>query len=83
VALWQVWHRGAAWRVGAALYALLIAFSAVYLAHHYVLDVLAGWTVALAACGVLDAGALFLARARGAPRAAGRPALAPSGDTHA
>jgi membrane-associated phospholipid phosphatase len=50
VAIWHVWDRGLRWRVATSLYALLIAFSAVYLTHHYVLDVLAGIAVALLAC---------------------------------
>lgn len=44
-----LWHKGPAWRVGTSLFALLVAFSAVYLTHHYVLDVLAGVTAAVVA----------------------------------
>lgn len=53
VALWHVWHLGARWRMGAAAYAALLAFSAVYLSHHYVLDVLAGITTALVASALV------------------------------
>ncbi len=52
--LWQVWHRGWAWRAGAAAFAALVCFSAVYLTHHYILDVAAGVCAALAACAVVD-----------------------------
>jgi membrane-associated phospholipid phosphatase len=52
--LWHTWHRNLAWRVGAGLFAGLIAFSAVYLSHHYVLDVTAGMSAALAACLVVE-----------------------------
>ncbi|ATB44909.1 phosphatase PAP2 family protein [Corallococcus macrosporus] len=44
-----VWSRGWAWRIATGLFALLVAFSAVYLTHHYVLDVLAGLGVAAVA----------------------------------
>jgi membrane-associated phospholipid phosphatase len=54
VALWQVWHLGTWWRLGAAAYGGLIAFSAVYLTHHYLLDVLAGVAVAVTACAAVD-----------------------------
>jgi len=53
-ALWQVWHRGVRWQLPAALFALLIGFSAVYLSHHYILDVLAGAAVAGIACAAVD-----------------------------
>lgn len=36
------------------VYALWMAFSAVYLGHHWVLDVLAGWLVALASVSIAD-----------------------------
>jgi inositol phosphorylceramide synthase catalytic subunit len=41
------WHRGWLWRVPAVAFTLLVSFAAVYLAHHYVLDVLAGYAVAV------------------------------------
>lgn len=44
-----VWNRGRAWRLGTGAFALLVAFSAVYLTHHYILDVLAGLVFAAAA----------------------------------
>jgi inositol phosphorylceramide synthase catalytic subunit len=55
VALWMVWHRGIRWRAFAAGFASLIAFSAVYLSHHYILDVLGGVAVALVAAGLVQA----------------------------
>ena len=36
------WTYGRGWRAGAIAFALLVCFSAVYLSHHYVFDVLAG-----------------------------------------
>jgi membrane-associated phospholipid phosphatase len=50
-----VWSRGWTWRVSAALFAALVAFSAVYLTHHYILDVLAGLVAALAAYLAVEA----------------------------
>ena len=41
------WERGWKWRVPTLLFTLLVCFSAVYLAHHYILDVLAGLFVAV------------------------------------
>lgn len=76
--LWQTWHRGRVWRVGAALFAVLIGFSAVYLSHHYVLDVIAGVFASLAACMAVE-----LAFAR-TPALATQPVpLTPGGDTRA
>jgi inositol phosphorylceramide synthase catalytic subunit len=54
VGLWQIWHLGKWWRTGAAAFTGLVAFSAVYLSHHYILDVLAGVLVAVVACWALD-----------------------------
>jgi inositol phosphorylceramide synthase catalytic subunit len=54
LAVWQVWRLGKAWRVGSMAFASLVAFSAVYLQHHYILDVLAGVVAALAACTVVE-----------------------------
>lgn len=53
-ALWQVWHRGVRWRVPAALFTGLIGFSAVYLSHHYIMDVMAGVAAACVACAAVD-----------------------------
>jgi len=61
-ALWQVWTRGVRWRVPTALFALLIGFSAVYLSHHYILDVLAGAAVACITCAALDFAARIITR---------------------
>ena len=41
------WARGWRWRVPTITFTLLVSFAAVYLAHHYVLDVLAGYAVAV------------------------------------
>ncbi|MFL5348048.1 MAG: phosphatase PAP2 family protein [Hyalangium sp.] len=40
------WNRGLRWRIPCVLFTALVAFSAVYLAHHYILDLLAGVAVA-------------------------------------
>ncbi|GMU02237.1 hypothetical protein KH5H1_63570 [Corallococcus caeni] len=70
-----LWHKGPAWRVGTSLFAVLVAFSAVYLTHHYVLDVLAGVTAAVVAFVVVRA--VFARRALEAPGMA--PVTLPSG----
>ena len=36
------WHRGWRWRIPTLGFAALVAFSAVYLTHHYIVDLLAG-----------------------------------------
>jgi inositol phosphorylceramide synthase catalytic subunit len=54
VAVWQVWRLGKWWRIGAAAFTGLVAFSAVYFSHHYILDVLAGVLVAVGACWAVD-----------------------------
>lgn len=41
------WHRGWKWRVPTILFDALVVFSAVYLAHHWILDVIAGLAVAV------------------------------------
>ncbi len=43
------WRLGRAWRILTGAFLALVAFSAVYLRHHYVLDVLAGVTYAAVA----------------------------------
>jgi inositol phosphorylceramide synthase catalytic subunit len=48
------WSRGWWWRVPTLAYAALMAFAAVYLQHHYILDVLAGWAVAIIAATVVS-----------------------------
>lgn len=50
-----LWHRGWAWRVPAVLFSALVSFSAVYLTHHYILDVLAGLAAALVAYLAVEA----------------------------
>ncbi len=68
-----VWNRGTPWRVPTLLYTLLMGFSAVYLQHHYILDVLAGWVVAVVAFVAAEGVALrmnsllFLGASRGRP----------------
>lgn len=47
------WRMGNRYRIPAVLFALLMGFSAVYLQHHYVLDVLAGYAAALVSHGIL------------------------------
>ncbi|MBJ6760329.1 inositol phosphorylceramide synthase [Myxococcaceae bacterium JPH2] len=76
--LWHTWHRGPLWRVGAGLFSALIAFSAVYLSHHYVLDVTAGMTAALLACMAVE-----LAFARQLAPVPVPVPLTPGGDTRA
>jgi membrane-associated phospholipid phosphatase len=52
--LMAVWNVRPRWvRVGAAVFAALMAFAAVYLNHHYVLDVIAGALTAVVAYGVI------------------------------
>lgn len=54
IAAWYARRRGWALRAVTVIYALWMGFSAVYLAHHYVLDVVAGYTTALLSCGLAD-----------------------------
>lgn len=46
------WHRGTAWRIATLAFAVLVAFAALYLAHHYVLDVVAGIATGLVAWAI-------------------------------
>ncbi len=46
--VWYTWPRGWVWRFGSVAFFGLVCFAAVYLAHHYILDVLAGFCVAIA-----------------------------------
>lgn len=50
-------HLGRSWGIGALTYALGVAFSALYLNHHYVLDILAGAVYASIAYCLIPAGA--------------------------
>jgi inositol phosphorylceramide synthase catalytic subunit len=75
-----LWYKGPAWRVGTSLFALLVAFSAVYLTHHYVLDVLAGMVAAIVAYVVVRA--VFARRGMPAPAVASVP-LPSGGNTRA
>jgi len=58
------WSRGWWWRVPTLAYAALMAIAAVYLQHHYILDVVAGWTVAVIATVVCTFGVSRLSRSR-------------------
>ncbi|WP_224367888.1 phosphatase PAP2 family protein [Hyalangium versicolor] len=75
---WQVWRQGRAWRVGAGAFAALVAFSAIYLQHHYILDVMAGVAAALVACTVVE----YALGRRESPAVAAVP-LMPGGDSRA
>jgi inositol phosphorylceramide synthase catalytic subunit len=76
--VWQAWGLGRAWRVGTIAFAALVAFSAIYLQHHYILDVVAGVVAALAACSVVE----YAFVRRESPAAAPVP-LMPGGDSRA
>jgi hypothetical protein len=52
--VWHTWERGRLWRTASVAYTLLIAFSAVYLTHHYVLDVLGGVAASLLTCAAVE-----------------------------
>ncbi|WP_225412736.1 phosphatase PAP2 family protein [Stigmatella hybrida] len=73
---WQLWSLGRAWRVGAAAFAGLVAFSALYLQHHYILDVVGGVVAALLACALVE----FAFSRRESPAIAPAPLL-PGGDS--
>jgi membrane-associated phospholipid phosphatase len=45
--VWYTWDRGWGWRVATLAFATLVAFAAVYLAHHYIIDVIAGAVLAV------------------------------------
>ena len=47
LAAYAVWERGWRWRIPTLAYAMLMWFSALYLAHHYLLDVVIGIAIAL------------------------------------
>ncbi|MGI5865397.1 MAG: phosphatase PAP2 family protein [Myxococcales bacterium] len=70
MAVWHLWHRGLFLRVFSVSFAVLVAFSAVYLSHHYVIDVLAGIATAFLACAAGQAIAHRLTRARRRAQAA-------------
>jgi membrane-associated phospholipid phosphatase len=76
--VWQVWGLGRAWRAGSIAFAALVAFSAIYLQHHYILDVVAGVIAALVACMVIE-----YAFARREVSAVTPVPLAPGGDSRA
>jgi len=47
---WYTWNRGWIWRLSTVAFVFWVSFAAVYLAHHYVVDVLAGVLVAVPCC---------------------------------
>jgi membrane-associated phospholipid phosphatase len=78
VVAWQVWGMGRAWRVGSVAFAVLVSFSALYLQHHYILDVVAGVTAALVASAVVE-----YAFARRASATVAHVPVMPGGDSRA
>lgn len=68
--------KGRGWAISTLLFALLVAFAALYLQHHYVLDVLVGAGYAWLADALVAA--LMRRGAARAPRPAPAPATAPS-----
>lgn len=64
VAAFFLWRQGPLLRAFGLLFAALVAFSAIYLVHHYVLDVVAGAAVGLVTCTIVE-----LATAPGRPAA--------------
>lgn len=76
--VWQAWGLGRAWRVGTIAFAALVAFSAIYLQHHYILDVVAGVIAALAACSAVEYALVRRESAAVAP-----VPLVPGGDSRA
>jgi membrane-associated phospholipid phosphatase len=76
--VWQTWKLGRAWQVGTLAFAALVAFSAVYLQHHYILDVAAGLVAALAACAIVE----YAFARRESPAASPVPIM-PGGDSRA
>ncbi len=48
--IWYTWDRGWRWRVPTLAFAALVAFAAVYLAHHYIVDIIAGALIAVPCC---------------------------------
>lgn len=75
---WQVRKLGRAWRVGTVAFAALVAFSAIYLQHHYILDVAAGVTAALVTSLAVD----YAFSRRPSPATSPVP-LMPGGDSRA
>jgi hypothetical protein len=71
------WPAGRLVRIVLGSYTLAMAFTLVYGGEHFVIDILAGWAMALAVFGLVSGGA---AAAR---RASARPSRAPDGRTRA
>jgi len=44
--VWYFWGRGWPWRIATLAFAALVSFAAVYLVHHYIVDVVAGAALA-------------------------------------
>lgn len=47
---WFTWKDGWRWRIPTIAFTLLVCFSAVYLGHHWIVDVLAGLLISVGAC---------------------------------
>jgi membrane-associated phospholipid phosphatase len=62
--IFTAWKLGKKWSIPAIAFALLVAFSAVYLRHHYVLDILAGAAFAAIAWGLVTVFESWRARSR-------------------
>lgn len=77
--MFYVWSRGWTWRLGTGAFALLVGFSAVYLTHHYILDVLAGVVATVIAYVAVEA--VFALRP--APVAVPVPVVPSEGDSRA
>jgi hypothetical protein len=61
-----LWPLGRAVRIGLGLYTLAMAFALVYGGEHFVLDIVAGWAMALAAYGICVLGWRRIERRRSA-----------------
>jgi len=48
--VWYTWGRGWKWRSATIAFTLLVSFAAVYLVHHYLIDVIAGAALAVPCC---------------------------------
>jgi membrane-associated phospholipid phosphatase len=74
--VWYMWDRGWKWRVPTVAFVSLVSFSAVYLVHHYILDVIAGALLAVP-CALW---ASYITRRLGqrSTTTAARPSEAPS-----
>ena len=53
MATWHLWGRGRGWRVFGVGFTVWVVLSALYLSHHYVVDLLAGLATGLVSCAVV------------------------------